>query len=377
MNGWELLFRVSENPNGFGSALGQGRGMLLEVTSDELAYNQQTREREDRMRRGRFIDSDAFTVDEAEPGGGLGFVPRSNDILGFLMAHFQCVRYEAVGTVHLGFGTGTFTFIPIAEAPDWAGTVWGSSGDGVVATTADIFSINVERIYGQDLETGQFVQNGLKIENAVVTELEFSQRLGEDLMVTPRMEGKSGDPSAAFGAAYFPEENAIGGSLGSFSALSMFTDWQGTVQYSRGGTGTTLEVQEITYTFENGQEGRRRLGTKNRVRFPFSGRPSHTGELQWEFDRTDVLDDMVNKGSVAIKTRWYEGALNWLEIDQPHCHLLPADAQGAGGDSAVMFTQPFRAFPNSGTPASFVRVCTVFATKVWTFPFGEGTYDPD
>jgi len=375
MQGWELLFRISENPNGFGSALGQGEGMYIELTSDDSGLNQQVRERDDRMRRGRFPPAESFTVDEAEPGGGNTYVPRSDDILPFLMSHFQCVRYEPVGTVHLGIGTGTLTFVPIQDPPDWSGTVWGTSSDGIAATTADVFGMNIEKIYGQNLETGQYTNNGLLIENNIVTTLELAQRLGEDLMLTFQHEGKNGDPSASFGAAYFPDEITGAGSKGSYSEKSMFVDWQGTVSYAKGGVGTTLELQEINYTFDNGQEGRRRLGTKNRVRFPYSGRPRHTGELQWEFDRSDVLDDIVNKGSVAITSRWHGGDLDWLEIWQPHCLLLPADPKGAGGDASVMHTQPFRAFPANGTPASIIKVCTTFATQVWSFPFGEGTYE--
>jgi len=375
MQGWELLFRVSENPYGFGSTLGQGEGMYLEAVSDDVGYNQQIREREDRMKRGRFTTADSFTVDEAEPGGPFPCVPRTDDMIGFLMAHFQCVGYAAIGTAHAGIGTGTLTFIPIDNPPDWSGTVWGTTTDGIVATSADIFSLNFDKIYGENLETGQYVNNGLQILNAVVTQLEFAQRLGEDLQMTPQLEAKTGDVSAAFGVNYFPDDTTGAGSMGSFSDIAQFVDWQGTVTYSRGGVATSLELQEINYLFNNGQEGRRRLGTKNRTRFPFSGRPQHTGDLQWEFDRTDVLDDMIAKGSVAIKSRWYGDDLHWMEIDQPHCHLLPSDPKGAGGDSSVMHTQPFRAFPYNGTPASIVRICTTFATKVWSFPFGEGTYD--
>lgn len=370
--GWEFIYRIAENPHGFGTPVAQTEGILLEVTEDGLGQNQTVRERDDRLRRGRFAPSDTFSAEHAEPGGDLSFVPRTNDLMGLLMSHFQCVDYAPVGTVHLGIGTGTLTFIPMQDPPDWAGSVWGTHS-ALVATSADVFSIQVDKIYGESLETGQYVNNGMKLDRALVTMLELRQSLDEDLIAAFHVEAVDGDPAGSYGAAFFPNDNTGAGSLGSFSDKSRFVDWQGTVSFIYGGNGTTLDLQDLTLTFEGGQNGRRRLGTKNRVRFPYSGRPLHEGRMQWEFDRSDVLDYLKAGGSFALLSTWYEGPLNWIQVDQGHCKLRPSDPQAGGGDSSVMYEQPYRAYPNGGTPATILRVCTTFATSVWTFPFGVGT----
>ena len=371
-HGWELLFRIAENPHGIGTTVDQTEGIYLEVSEDGLGQNQTVRERDDRMRRGRFAPADSFSAEFSEPGGDLTFIPRSNDIIGIFMSHFQCVDYSAVGTVTSGIGTGTFTFIPIQDPPDWQGSIWGTHA-AYVATSGDVFSLRIDKIYGENLETGQYVNNGMKLDRAVVTKVELRQSLGEDLMAAFHCEAIDGDPAGSYGAAFFPNDNSGAGSLGSFSDKTRFVDWMGTVSYLYAGVATTLDIQDLTITLENGQENRRRLGTKNRVRFPYSGRPVHEGRLQWEFDRSDVLDYMKAGGSFALLSTWYEGALNWMQVEQRNCKLRASDPQGGGGDSSVMYEQPYRAYPGGGTPATVIRVCTTFATRVWTFPFGLGT----
>lgn len=367
MHGWEAAFRIAEHPNGFGSVVAQTRGIYLEVDDDGLAYNQRQRERDAKIRRGRFVPPTTFSSDEAEPGGPLTFQPKPEDLIGILMSHFQCVQYEEVGAAG-GIGTGTLTFIPIDESPDWTGTVWGTH-NGLVATVADVYSVEMDKIYGHNLQTGANTNNGLALYNAVCMRMEFNQRLGEDLMVVAQMESVSGDPSASYGATYDPPAAA-----GSYSADTRFVDWQGTITFSKDGTGTTLELQEVNHILDNGQESRRSLGTKNRSRFPYSGRPIHEGNLQWEFDRTDILDDIVNVGSFNIHSRWYTDDLHWMTIEHSHAVLKDQTPQIPSGDSPVMVTQPFRAYPTSdGTPATILKVMTTFATSVFTFPYGEGT----
>lgn len=367
--GWEAYFRVYENTLGWENGTYLTRGNYLDVDSDGLNINAEIKERDSKIAGGRFGLPSAMTEEGEKPAGNIAFQPRSDDILQILMAHFQCVDYDE-DTLADGWGTGTFTFVPITDTPDWVGSTWGTvNRTTYAATTGDVYPVSMDKIFGYGLSTGT-VGNAFQFTRGIVDVLKFTQDASEDL----KMDANFKFRTFALGT-YTETDSKPPCSYGSYSVKSRYTSWNGTIVYKYANTATTLNVQSWETTLDNKTADQTRIGNKGYTHFPFSGRPIHEGKLDLEYDDVGFITSMRDNGSAYFEILYKNSAIDWMLIQQPNIKYKTFEPTVSGGDTQIDVSIPYRAFTseNGGTPATIIKVCTAFHTFTNSAWHGHGS----
>lgn len=337
MPGWEGCIRITPCTNwGTPGTLGN-RGMFLYADSTDLDFGAQMTERDQKLLGIRESLPDSVSVDRFYPRGGFKYQPRVDDILPLLMAHFQNVVKS---------GTGTYTFTPKATSPDW------TTGGSNVGT--NVYSVNVDLYLGPFSTSG----NGRRFTSGIVDKLVFSVKYGGDLELTPSFKFLAG-------SNYSYPTTFIGPSVyGSFSSFARLVDYQATVAVA----GQSYNVESWTGNFSNNTSDRSNLGNRDYVKFPFSGRWIADGQI--DFEVASDISTFEAGGTANLSIDIFAGANNELKIAQPNIYYKAANVNISSGDSPIMVTKGFRAYPPAGTTGPSTQVTVYTGTTFGTGLFG-------
>jgi hypothetical protein len=347
MWGYEFAIRIAENNNGFGSTGTATQGLYLDADSESLAINIEYEEGANKLKGDRAITYSDFVKRNSNPGGGITYQPRSDNIWQLLMANMQAVDVDvsnAAGTL-LG-GTrfiGTLTFAPIKNSTiDWVGSTWGTVVANV-GTGGDIYCVQAMKLYGG---AKTYATNALIFDNCIVDNLRFGFTYGEDIIVEPTFKAYTAR-AATLAAAYFNPP----GAHGSFSTKQRYADWNATLSIS----GSTYDIQSLTMNLGNQTTERGRVGLFGNARFPF-GKTLHEGEMTLEF--SDPTAFPIN-GTGTILVTIYGGTNDWIKMYQYNAVWRSHEPQASSGDAIVEETIPYRAVMDSGKSVAetIIQVC--------------------
>lgn len=341
--GWESLLRITKASSwGTAGTLGN-RGFFLYAESHNLDFGAQIMERDNKMLGLRESPVDTFSVDRYQPRGDFVFQPKVDDVLMILMAHFQYVEKS---------GTGTYTFYRVGRGLNW------TEGGSNIGTHP--YSINVDLVFGQSfVAAGGTQSNGIRFTNGIVDRLTFDLRYGEDVRITPSFKFRAGSyyiyPSAFMWPSIY----------GSLSAYTRLVDYMGTVT-----TGTeSFNVESLQAVFNNNSADRTKIGQRGYSRFPFVGKWTADGSINFELER-DIAKLQEGIG-YALTIDVFESANNELKIAQSNIRHRAFPIPVSGGDSIIELNIPYRAYPNAGTtgPSTIVTVYTgtAFGTDLLGF----------
>lgn len=362
--GHEAFFAIHEHWKGWGTSTYQTSGVYPEVDSEALTPDVNIRERDSKIRVGREAHRTTFSADETRPAGNMVIQPRTDDCIPIFMAFFQAVHFEE-GTLMAGVGTGTFTFVPVNEDPDWVGSLWGSAHGGTEGVANDVYPIMIKKCFDADWTN----KNGEGYTQGLVDTLEFSQPFGEDLTITPGFKFRTVALDSDWGVFEPPC------AYGSYSEKARFVDWKGTIAFTYGGNATTLELDNITVTLNNNTSDKGKIGYKGWSRFPFSGRPVFEGSLDLELvsAQRDLADIMADGGSATLSLRWFNSLTDQMLLEFANIHFRTFDRPVSAGDTPVEYSLPFRAYPTDTEPGVKLTVWSQFATSLFTVHAGSGT----
>ena len=344
---YQATLRLVENENGWGSTDVKDNGFFLEFDEESLSPGYDVIERDDKIQSVRESAATSLLTGQPHPGQEFQFQPRTDDCLMLLQSLFQSVDF--IGTAIAGFGTGTFTFLPVEGRADWVGSTWGTV-KGSTGESGDVYPISIEKSFG-----AHFGSRGENYQCGIVEELLWNQTYGEDLVLSPKCRFWNVQLRAD-----------LSESVGSFSQKDRFVDWKGTVSFSYGGTGTSLSIDRWSLSMNVTTRERGRLGTKAKYRYPF-GKYFFDGSFDLELEDDFFEDIFTNSGSAALTMRWQNSDVDWIEIEHPQIMFLPHD-RTVPPNEIFTYTLPYRAYPMSdGTPSTIVRVHTIFATQMFSF----------
>jgi hypothetical protein len=336
--GWETWLRVRGQKDGYGVHTTYTDAFYLYLDSESLAINQEINENNAKIVQGRAVLESARTLQAQDPGGQFTFQPRADDCLGILAGHFQCYRSVDGG----GSVAGTYVFNHLTGQPDWSGTLvtggdpWnaGAAGTGTYADApTDVCALTVEQYFGNSI-TGS---NGRRFVDAVVSQLEFSAAVGEELKMTPTIMAGS------FALCDFvPATDDPPVTIGSYSVLGAFQYHHGTI--TAGGQSRNLSSFRITSN--NQVEGKKVIGKKTPVSFPF-GRTDVTGEFEMEFDDDVFIQAFLKETTGTVTGVFYNGA-DKMTITANTVKYNEVTTNVSDGEALVNQTVPFKAFGYSG-----------------------------
>lgn len=336
--GWEAIVRVENAPSwGSQGTLGH-RGIYLFADSVRPVFGPQPRERDNKLTGARESSGSTYSVDDFYPTCEITWQPRIDDILPFALAHFQAGTVKNVG----GTQPGTYEFVRVPSSLQF------TTNGSVIGTNP--YSINIDVMYGNSLVGGGTGANGYRFFNGIVDKLTFTNKYGEDLQCTAMIRFLNGS------RFNFPSGfNSVPSGLGSFSAFSVITDWQGTV--APDGEAANLNVDNCELTFNNALAERSKLGQRGWNRFPMAQHWLAEGNLGMEFNRD--LNQIAEGTSHSGTFQWQQGGTNNLVFTYHNFVFRPADPDVSGGQSIVDITLPFRAYPSvTGGTSCVMRVYT-------------------
>lgn len=341
MPGWEGCIRITPCPSwSSDSGALSRRGYFLYADSTDLDFGAQMTERDQKLLGLRESPPDTVSVDRYYPRGGFTYQPRVDDILMVLMAHFQ----ECATS-----GVGTYTFTR-ANAVDW--TIDGSNYS---PNGSSVYSINVDLFLGAFGAAG----NGFRYTSGIVDKLAFSAKYGGDIQLTPTFKFLAGSHYS------YPLTGYIGPtSYGSFSEFGRLVDYQATVTIAN----SSFNVESWTGNFSNNTSDRSNLGNRGYVKFPFSGRWVADGEI--EFEVATNVGIFAAGGTANLTIELFNSASNWIKILQPNIYYRPSNVNIASGDSPIMVTKGFRAYPLTTGSSTTIIVCTGTSYGSALFGFG-------
>jgi hypothetical protein len=350
-SGWESLIRVTPC-NGWQSpgTLGR-RGLFLFVDSESLDYGAQFKEYDQKLLGVREVPSTTFSITQYQPKGPITFQPRVDDILPILMSHFQnCVKS----------GTGTYIFSRLPISPDFGSTgagVFSVGYNGTIAGTGtNAYGINLDLIFANSLSVGTKA-NGIRFTSGFADSLTFSQKYNEALQVTCDFKFNEGS-LYAYPTTFLPLT-----AYGSMSESNQFVDYLATVAL----TGRTWEIDSYEGKFVNNSGDKTKLGKRGFVRFPF-GR--YVADGSFDLELQDDLAVTAAGQSGSLTANFYIGTDCRITVDYNNIIYRPT-TPNVNGPDMIKFSQPFRAYPPSGTtgPSAIVTVCcgTNFGTGLFGF----------
>jgi hypothetical protein len=332
MPGWESVVRVTPavawgNPGGLSR-----RGMFLYADSVNLDMGAQVAERDGKMMGVRELPQDVFSIDRYYPKGNITFQPRVDDVLMFLMAHFQnCVK-----------AGGTYNFFRIPFSPDFSqlpsgtGTYWVGSSGTYGASGTNVYSINVDHFYAPEVATGTGA-NGARFTNGIVEKLTFTQKFGEDLGLEAEIKFLAGS-WYAYGTNFDPQST-----FGSYSAYSRFVDYLGTITVN----SESYDLVNWTAGFNNNSVDRGKIGKQGWQRYPFAGRYVADGSFDMELLRD--LNILKEGSHTSITIDFFNSSTSRIYINQPNIVYRPFSISESGGDTVIEVSKGYRAMPPAGT----------------------------
>lgn len=324
-------------------------GYYTDCEAEAFTHGQEVNERDNRIVFGRNSKPSSRSYANLNPNGNITIFPRTDDLIPLFKSHFQCWRF--LGTVltaagSVWNGTGTFYFVPTPNEPDFGsgqsyGTMTGAGYE--TATKGNTYSVRLDVKYG-DSVTGN---NGVSYFMGLCDNLEFQLDAGDDLRLTPTL---------MFGSVTYPENFAgtanPNGGHGSYSTKDRLIAHAGTLTYTYGGAGTTLNITSLRITSQNQLRPNFRIGAQAPGDFHF-GRNLVNGEFTLEYDDANFINTFKNNGSAALALEFRNANDDQILIECPLIKHAPFNPNVEAGDSTIETTIPFRAYmsENGGTPA--------------------------
>lgn len=341
--GYEALIRVQAAESWGSQSAFAKRGIYLYADSVRPDFGAQPRERDNKLIGGRESSGSTYSVDSFQPTCEITWQPRVDDILPFMLAHFQ------IGTSLAG---GTYQFWRIDR-----NLTWTTNGSNIGTNP---YSINVDVYYGNSLIGGGTGANGYRFFNGIVDKLTFNGKYGEDFKCTAMLKFLSGSRfNFAAGIGTAPS------SLGSYSDFSVLTDWMGTVNI----TGeSSLDIDGVELSFDNKTAERSKLGQRGYSRFPLAAHWMAEGNFEMEFNRdlNEIAEGTTQIGTVDVKG----GNGNQMSFLYHNFVFRPNNPEVSDGQSLVDITVPFRAYPtkSSGTSCSvYVYTGSTYGSLLFNF----------
>lgn len=328
--------RVRGQKDGYGGGAALTKAFYLFVDSESFAINPNIKENTSKIVQGRAVLEQARTIEGREPGGQFTFQPRSDDVLGLAAAHFQAYRSDITGTV------STFTFFPLAQQPDWSGTLvtggdpWDAGGVGTATyndgETTDVCALMVEQYYGQTRDGS----NGRRFTDCVVSDLEFSASVGEELQISPTLKAGS------FALVDFtPATDDPDCAIGSYSTLGAFRYYEGTLTVN----GASYDVNSFRVTSSNNVDSKKVIGKLNPASYPY-GRYVASGEFELEMGYGSFVKEFLAEADGTFVATFLRGEEK-LTITCPLVRYNEPTSNVSDGESLVNQTVPFVAYGRS------------------------------
>lgn len=334
--GWETWLRVRGQRDGYGGGASVTDAFYLYLDSESLAINQEIKENTQKIVQGRAVLETSRSLEGQEPGGQFTYQPRADDILGVLASVMGCYKSVNGG----GSLSGTYTFWPLVNQPDFAGTlVTGGNpwidGAGTAAgtgtygdTPTDVCALMVDQYLA--CPTGS---NGRRFVDCIVSQVEFNAAVGNELTITPTVNAGS------FAlVAYVPATDDPTCDIGSYSALDAFQYYQGTIACE----GTSYDLNSFRLTINNNVESKKCIGKQTPVAYPF-GRCEITGEFESEFDNDTFVQQFLAGSDGTLSAVFLNGA-DKLTISCPLIRYNEPTVNVSDGESLINQTVPFKAF---------------------------------
>ena len=351
--GWELSLRIQDNMTGFGSTAGVTArpGWFLYVDSESLKRNAVVKERDAKLIPTRLSPIQTASLEQFSPGGEITFQPRADDCVNLMFSFFQAATLMLGNTATAGVGGtgGTWIFTPVGKSLSWS---------GVAFATTSVYSVNVEKYFGEGL-TG--TGDGIRFERGICSKLTLDQASAEDLKMTADMRFFQHTDEVVLGTGFKSQPNA----LGSFSTKGQFVDWNGTITVA--GTAT-YPIERIKFEFDNSITERRKLGQKGYFQFPF-GRAVLQGDFDVELEDLSIFQEGTSAGTIEVK--WQTANGEWLDVFCPNIFIKAYD-NNASGPGPIMRTIPFRCYP-TGFGGSNAAVVSVYP-KYGVNPLGSQSF---
>ena len=331
--GWETWLRIRGQRDGYGGGASVTDAFYLYLDSESLAINQEIKDNAAKIVQGRAILETARTFQSRESGGAFTFQPRADDILPFLASALGC--YSSVdggGTV-----SGTYTFWPLVGQPDFGGTLvtggdpWNAGGAGTGTygdASTDIAAYMVEQYLA--VPTGS---NGRRFVDCIAGQLEFNWAVGNEMTLTVTNNAGSFDL-----AQFTPATDDPPCSVGSYSALDAFSDFQGTITL---GTAS-YDLNSLRLTINNNVESKKVIGKKDPATFPY-GRCDITGEFELEYDNSTFMHQFELEMDGTLNVVCLNGA-DKITISSMLIRYNEPTVNVSDGEGMVNQTVPFKCF---------------------------------
>lgn len=342
MVGYEALVRVQAAESWGSQSILTKRGIYLFADSIRPDFGAQPRERDNKIIGGRESSGSTYSVDSFQPTCEITWQPRVDDILPFMLAHFQ------IGTSLAG---GTYQFWRVDRNLQFVsnGSNWGTHP----------YSINVDVYYGNSINVGGTGANGYRFFNGIVDKLTFSGKYGEDFKCTAMLKFLTGSRFT------FPAGIGTAPSgMGSYSDFVTLTDWMGTTNITSEGN---LQIDNLELSFDNKLAERSKLGQRGYNRFPLAAHWMAEGNIGMEFDRdlNEIAEGTAQVGTFQIRTGTTEIAFQYHNFV-----FRPSNPELSDGQSLVDITVPFRAYPSKsgGTSCSvYVYTGSTYGSLLFNF----------
>ena len=369
--GWETWLRVRGQKDGYGGGASVTDACYLYLDSESLRINQEIKENTAKIVHGRTVLETARTFQSRESGGQFTFQPRADDILGFLASCLGVYKSLPAGG---GGGTvaGTFTFWPLTQQPDFAGTLvtggdpWNAGGEGTGTygdTVTDVAALLIDQYFAN--ETGGSMSNGRTFADCVISQLEFNWSVGNEMTLTPTINAGS------FAMATFvPATDDPTCDIGSYSALDAWSDFQGTITVD----GESWDLNSLRITINNNVESKKVIGKQDPATFPY-GRCSIEGEFELEYNRDVFMQSFLNESDGTLTAVGWNGS-DKITVSCPLVRYNEPTVNVSDGESLINQTVPFMAFGRAANKNAPPIEIEVICSNTVGFDNGGTTFFP-
>lgn len=367
--GYEGWIVLREQYLGWGTTSAQDTLALLEPESETLSFGPPNAQvRTNKLRGERYVQLQQVTTEFFNPSGGIVLQPRTSELPGILMSHYQIQKVSGT-SISSGTWTGTLQFVPADISPDFSqGSAWGTFATGASGfdiTTRNMYCLTVQRIYGtlNELTAQAFINYN----DGYAERLDWSLPFDGDLVLTADFNFRGTRPAQAdLSNSANPETYNISSQL-RLSAPSATISWDGTANH-------LLDIEEWGLTTVAGGVGKGRVGGYGFQKFPFANTPSDEGRFRLELIAAKMVQRAISgTGTFSLTTRvQVPGESEWIEFDQPYCVFTSPEPTIGGAESPIDNNVTYQAFGSGGTPSTRISLYTSYATANWSVDVGTG-----
>lgn len=345
-DGWIALVPETK---GWGSTT-YTKGHFLHVDSEAVHINKEFKERPEKIVFGRSLKPSSRVSGQQMPGGDLTYQFRSDDCLAILGAHYQ--NYVATSLGGTATGTVKYTFTPAKTEPNWIGSAFGTGTYG--ADPGDMYTVGV---YKKIFNTGSYNgTNGFRFSSGIVDSIEMTLAPNDDAKMKLGLKFYGVDGGTKLGTALDPPNST----LGSYSSLSSFMSWNGTLTVA----GESLGITSMNITTKNNSETKNIIGYINPTRYP-QGRFEVSGSFDVDLPKDGLkwIGSMLANRTFAIAGTLFNSTYDQVTISVPAAYYKTMELDLKGGQAETTFSIPFVAYESEDGATSPITLAVT--TQGW------------